>query len=139
MLDGTRLEITPLWSRLIADAVVAIHLGFILFVVFGAILVIKWHKLIFFPCPFRDMGLVGRISGLDMSPSPPFENWFRRGAGSGGYQNSFIDQYLLPLLYPPGLNREWQIVLGTLVILVNVGMYVWVWLVWNQKQSGENS
>ena len=59
-------------------------------------------------------------------PLTPLENWFREKAGGQGYSSDFIEQYVMPVLYPSGLTREIQIALGVFVIVVNAGIYVWV-------------
>jgi hypothetical protein len=54
------------------------------------------------------------------------ENWLRRQAGSQGYTGGFVEHYLMPLLYPAGLNRQMQVVLGVLVLVINFAVYAWI-------------
>jgi len=44
-----------------------------------------------------------------------------------GYRVSFIEHYILPVLYPAALTRQLQIALGLFVIAVNLGIYCWLW------------
>jgi len=67
-------------------------------------------------------------------PLTPLENWLRDVGGGQGYQSDFIEHYLLPLLYPTGLTREIQVYLGVLVILLNAGIYIWMFC-WHKKSS----
>jgi hypothetical protein len=56
-------------------------------------------------------------------PLTPFENWLRTQGGGPAYTSSFIEHYLMPLLYPPSISRELQYALGALVLLVNAVIY----------------
>ncbi|MBI2969637.1 MAG: DUF2784 family protein, partial [Gammaproteobacteria bacterium] len=44
-------------------------------------------------------------------------------AGQGVYETTFIEQYLMPVIYPAGLTREVQFLLGIAVIAVNILIY----------------
>ena len=61
-------------------------------------------------------------------PLTPWEQRLRLAAGEAGYSGGFVEHYLLPVLYPAGLDRRAQIVLGTLVLAINVTLYGWLWL-----------
>jgi hypothetical protein len=56
-------------------------------------------------------------------PLTPLENWLRQQGGGDVYASSFVERYLLPVLYPSALSREIQWVLGALVVLVNAVAY----------------
>jgi hypothetical protein len=56
-------------------------------------------------------------------PLTPLENWLRRTAGQASYQGGFVEHYIIPALYPLGLTRATQWALGTIVLVVNVGVY----------------
>ena len=118
---GTRV----LYS-LLADAVVGIHLAFVGFVVLGGLAVWRWPRLAWLHLPAVVWGVGIELSGA-ICPLTPWENWLRHRAGEAGYQGDFIERYLLPLLYPAGLTRTDQVVLGSLVVVVNVAAYGWLW------------
>ena len=111
---------------LLADTVVAVHLAFVGFVVLGGLAVWRWPRLAWLHLPAVVWGIGIELSG-DICPLTPWENWLRRRAGDAGYQGDFVEQYLLPLLYPVGLTRTDQVVLGCLVIVVNAAAYGWLW------------
>ena len=115
-----------MWFRILADALVAVHLLFIIFVLFGGLLVVKWRYVSLVHIPAALWAAWVEYKGW-VCPLTPLENWFRQKAGMEGYQKSFIDQYLIPVIYPAALNREWQMVLGTIVVILNVTIYSWVW------------
>lgn len=102
-----------------------LHFGFIIFVVAGAVGVIRWPKLAWLHIPAAVWGAWIEISG-GICPLTTLENRFRTGAGEEGYATSFIEHYLLPVIYPGGLTRTVQLVLAAAVIIVNVGLYSYV-------------
>jgi hypothetical protein len=109
----------------LADLVVWVHLGFVVFVVLGGLLVMKWPRLIWIHLPAVCWGVAIELCGW-ICPLTPFENWLRHKGGEENYQFDFVAQYLLPILYPQGLTRRSQIVLGALVLVVNAAIYGWV-------------
>jgi len=106
----------------LADLLVAVHFAFVLFVVLGGLLVIRWPKLAFLHLPAVIWGIWIEFSGR-ICPLTPWENALRRRAGESGYTGGFIEHYILPLLYPPGLNRGVQVALGIAVIGFNAAIY----------------
>ena len=109
----------------LADLVVLVHLGFVVFVVLGGLLVMKWPGLIWFHLPAVFWGIAIELSGW-ICPLTPLENWLRHKGGEENYQFDFVAHYLLPMLYPQGLTRRSQIVLGAVVLVVNGAIYGWV-------------
>lgn len=120
------MDIPLNWYRILADTVVVIHLIFIVFTLLGGLLVIRWRHLVFLHIPAILWAAWVECWGW-ICPLTPLENWFRQKGGMNGYQKSFIDQYLVPVIYPASLNRGWQVMLGTLVIILNLTIYTWVW------------
>jgi uncharacterized protein DUF2784 len=108
--------------RALADFVLVVHLAFVLFVVFGGLLVLRWPRVAFVHIPAAIWGVLIEYSGW-ICPLTPLENAFRRAGGDAGYSGGFVEHYILPGLYPAGLTRETQIVLGSLALLVNLTAY----------------
>ena len=108
--------------RLLADAVLVLHLGFVIFVVLGGLLVLRRPKLIWLHVPAAAWGVLIEFLGWPC-PLTPLENHLRRRGGEAGYEGGFIEHYLVTLLYPSGLSRETQWLLGTAVLLINVVIY----------------
>lgn len=111
--------------RVLADLVLVVHLGFIVFVVLGGLLALRWRWAPALHLPAVLWGGFIELSG-GICPLTPLENLLRRSAGASGYSGSFIEHYLLPTLYPSGLTREAQLGLAALVVVVNVIVYVGV-------------
>jgi len=112
-------------NSLFADIIVLVHFGFILFVIFGGLLVLKWHWLGWLHIPAAIWGAVTILFGW-ICPLTPLENMLRQKAGEA-YSGGFIEHYIIPLIYPPGLTREIQIALGLLVVLLNLVVYTFVY------------
>ena len=109
-----------------AEAVLWLHALFILFAVGGGLLVLRWRWLLWLHLPAAGWAAVVVMAGW-VCPLTPIEQMLRTMAGQEGYGGSFIEHYLLLLIYPPGLTRSMQILLGLLVLAVNVTVYVCIW------------
>ena len=109
----------------LADFVVLVHFAFVLFVIVGGLLVLKWRRLIWIHLPCVLWGSLNEFFGW-VCPLTPLENWLREAGGRAGYRTSFIEHYILPILYPAALTREMQIILGLTVVVVNVAIYGWL-------------
>lgn len=107
---------------LLADIVLVVHLAFILYVVFGGLLVWRWPRSAWLHVPVALYGVAIEWIGWTC-PLTPLEKYLRRLAGGSGYPGGFIDHYLLPIIYPEGLTPRIQLVLGAAVVLVNLAVY----------------
>ncbi|CRL98944.1 hypothetical protein [Pseudomonas sp. 28 E 9] len=108
--------------RLAADSLVLFHLCFILFVLFGGLLALKWRPLIWLHLPAAAWGVAVEVFHLPC-PLTRWENLLRLMAGQEGYGAGFIEHYILALIYPAGLTPQIQLGLGALVLLVNIAVY----------------
>jgi uncharacterized protein DUF2784 len=112
--------------RALADAVLILHLAFILFVVLGGLLVFWRRRLAWLHLPAVAWGILIELAGW-ICPLTPLENWLRMQGGERGYSGGFIEHYLASLIYPDGLTRELQWLLAALVIAINAAIYFRVW------------
>jgi hypothetical protein len=108
--------------RALADVVLVLHLGFVLFVVLGGLLVLRWPRLAWLHIPAAVWGVLIEYTGW-ICPLTPLENSFRLRGGEAGYSGGFIQHYIQPILYPAGLTRSTQIALGSFALLVNLTAY----------------
>ena len=111
---------------LLADALLLLHLAFILFVVAGGLLTAWKPKLVWLHLPAVVWGALIEFMRW-ICPLTPLENHFRRLSGESGYAGGFIEHYLLPLIYPDALTATTQYVLGALVLAINTLIYFWLW------------
>ena len=107
----------------LADLVVALHFGFVLFVVLGGLLVLRWRWVGLVHLPAAVWGAWMEFSGR-ICPLTPLENEYRRLGGEAGYTGGFIEHYILPVLYPHALTRNIQVALGVVVVALNLGLYL---------------
>jgi len=111
-----------MFFRLAADSILLLHLAFILFVVFGAALAFRWRWLPAVHLPAAIWGIFIELTG-GICPLTYLENDLRSKAGQAGYNESFIEHYLLKIIYPEGLTPELQYVLAGFVLMMNVLLY----------------
>ena len=109
-------------ASLAADFVVVIHLAFVLFVVGGGLVVLRWPRAAWLHLPAAAWG-AGIVLLGGVCPLTPLEKALRSAADRATYEGGFIDEYLIPVIYPEGLTRGMQILLGVLVIAVNLALY----------------
>ena len=112
--------------KFLADLILLIHFSFILFIVFGGFTVLKWRRIIYYHIPAALWGAVIEISGWGC-PLTPLEIELRVRAGSGFYTGSFINHYLTPIVYPPGLTQPLQYYLAAGLIIINGAAYYIIW------------
>jgi hypothetical protein len=109
-------------SRVLADLVLLLHLAFIVFVLAGGLLALRWRWAPALHLPAALWGAFVEISSR-ACPLTPLENSFRRAAGAAGYSGGFIEHYLLPAIYPSALTPRIQLVLAAFVIVANLLVY----------------
>ena len=108
--------------RITADLLVILHLAFIVFVVLGGFLAYKWHWMALIHIPAATWGAIIEYKSW-ICPLTPWENKLRILAGEEGYPEGFIEHYLMPIIYPSGLTRDVQTIMGTAVIVINLVIY----------------
>lgn len=112
-------------ERLAADVILLLHCAFVLFVVLGGLLVLRWPRLALAHLPAAVWGALVEWMGW-ICPLTPLEVALERAGGEAGYGGGFIEHYLVGVLYPEGLTREVQFALGAGVVLCNVAIYALV-------------
>jgi hypothetical protein len=113
--------------RLLADTTVVIHVAFVLFVLVGGLLALRWPRVMWLHLPAAVWGIAVEF-GNWICPLTPVENALRDRAGIEPYDRDFIEHYVMPLLYPGDLTRGTQLVFGGLALAVNAFVY---WRVWS--------
>ena len=106
----------------LADAVLVLHLAFVVFVAFGALMVLRWPRIAWVHLPAAVWGIAIELGGW-ICPLTPLENRLRELAGDSTYRGDFIARYLMPVIYPEGLTREAQLALGLAALVGNGAIY----------------
>ena len=122
--------------RIMADLLVIVHLLFIIFVLFGGGL-LMWRRFFIFmhlPAVFW-AALISFKSWI--CPLTPLENYLRDIAGTAGYEQGFVEHYLIPIIYPSHLTSAIQNMLGIFVLLINLGIYCLVYYKHIAKRRGK--
>ncbi len=108
--------------RILADAVVLLHLAFVSFVVLGGLLALRWPRAAWAHIPAAIWGAWVELAGW-VCPLTPIENRLRIRGGAEAYGSGFVEHYLVPLLYPASLPRGTQWWLGVSVVVLNAAIY----------------
>jgi len=107
---------------ILAGVIIVAHFLFIAFVAAGGLLVLRWPRLAWVHLLAVVWGVVVELTGW-ICPLTPLENYLRQLAGKSSYSGDFIEQYLIPVIYPANLTAATQYILGGLVIAVNLVIY----------------
>jgi hypothetical protein len=111
---------------LLADAVVVLHLLFILFVLGGGLLVLRWRRLLWLHLPAAAWGALVEATGW-ICPLTPLENRLREMGSGPAYQGDFVARYVAAIVYPERLTQRTQLLLGAIVVVANAVIYAFVW------------
>ena len=122
--------------RTAAAAVLLVHLAFILFVLLGATLAARWRWILVVHLPAAGWGFFVELTGR-VCPLTYLENYLLAAAGQSGYTQSFIEHYLLAIIYPNGLTRGLQLALAGVVVVMNVAIYGWLFHRWRVRRSSD--
>ncbi len=123
-----------LYSAL-AKAVLVLHAAFVVFVLFGGLLALRWRRLPWLHLPSVLWVILIELNGW-ICPLTPLENRLREAAGMQGYSGGFIEHYLLPLLYPPGLTPGLQVLFAAIAAGVNIAVYGRLWRMRRRTTGG---
>lgn len=118
--------------RALADSLLLLHGAFIVFVVFGALLALRFPRAAWLHVPCALWGVLLEVTG-GICPLTPLEIHFRQLAGFSGYPGGFTEHYLVPTIYPDGLGRVEQWSLAAALVAVNAVLYL---IVWRRHRSG---
>ena len=111
--------------ELAADLTLIIHFAFILFVIFGALLFFASAKIIFIHIPALIWGSYIELTN-SICPLTYLENWFLHKANLTTYSEGFIQNYLVPIVYPVSLTKDLQIYIGIALIVINIVIYAFI-------------
>ncbi len=119
--------------QLLADLVLCVHFLFVVFSMLGALLLIRWPQVIWGHLPAVGWAAWIEFSG-NICPLTPLENELRIRGGGAGYAGDFVGHYLLGMIYPDGLTRQVQLILGALVLGINLVLYGYVFF-WRKRKT----
>ena len=106
----------------LADALLALHGLFIVWVILGGVAVVARPVLAWLHLPAVVWAVWISWSG-SICPLTPWEQSLRQAAGQAGYEGGFIEHYLTAAIYPQGLTARHQLVFGAAVLAINLLLY----------------
>ena len=111
--------------KFLADIVLLLHFSFILFALFGGLLVLWKRRALWFHLPAMAWSSVVNLLGVTC-PLTPLENYFRTAAGEAGYAGGFIRHYIEPLVYPEQMPGHFELIAAVSVVVWNMVVYGFV-------------
>ena len=118
--------------RFLADAVVILHLILGVFAVLGGLLVFLWYRIIWLHIPVALVVAFVELTG-SFCPFTLLENWLRVQGGEAAYSGGFVQHYISPVLYPPGITRGTLLCHGVVVLGINLLIY---WQIFRRRHEG---
>jgi hypothetical protein len=116
----------------LADLVMMLHFGFILLVVLGGLLVLRWHRFSLLHLPAVLWAIFLELKPGTLCPLTPLEQWLRLQAGESVYRGGFIEHYLGSVIYPD-MSVQDQYCLGIGLFLLTVVIYWQVYKKWRSS------
>jgi Protein of Unknown function (DUF2784) len=117
-----------------ADAVAALHLAAIAFMLTGGLLGWRWPRLLWVHAPIAATILGFNVAGADC-PLTTLELHLRQWGGEPPYTGGFIGHYLVQPIHPAGITPGVEAAIYAIAITPNVvgyGVLAARWLgVWN--------
>lgn len=120
--------------RWLADGVAVVHALFVIFVVAGGFLVLRWPRVAWAHVPAALWGALIEFTGW-ICPLTPLEKVLRVHAGEAGFSGGFIQHYVVGALYPRGLTPGLRWTLGAIVVLINVTVYSYILMRWRRRSA----
>ena len=122
---------------LFADAILIVHLFFIVFAVAGGLLVLKWSRLVWLHMAAVGWAVWIALSG-SICPLTPLEQLLRQKSGEASYSGGFIEHYLEPIIYPESLTREAQWWIAVFLLVVNILAYLLVFRARRKRRAQQH-
>ena len=108
--------------ELAANLTLIVHFAFIIFVVFGALLFFVATKIFYAHIPALIWGIYIELTH-SVCPLTYLENWFLQKTNFTMYSESFIQNYLVPIVYPKNLTEDLQIYFAIVIVVINSIFY----------------
>ena len=120
--DGSYRQ-TSMIYRALARAVAAVHVTFVLFVVVGSLLVLRWPGLMW--VHLLSVLWAGATLAFDLGcPLTPWEKSLWRRGGREPYAEGFLQHHILRTLTSNTNSRRDHVVLGIGVVVLNTVVYL---------------
>ena len=110
--------------QILANLFLLLHLGFVIFAIFGGLLVLRWNWVWKLHLPAIIWGFLVQYF-VWTCPLTAWENYFRALAGETGYAGGFIEYYLSAILYP-SIAPQIHLVLAISLVAFNLLVYSYV-------------
>ena len=111
--------------RFLADFFLITHLCFILFAIFGGLLVLRWQWIWKLHLPALVWGFLVQYF-VWFCPLTTWENYFRNLGGEAGYDGGFIEHYVSALIYPGFISPNAHLLFAFALAAFNLLVYSYI-------------
>lgn len=108
---------------MLARAVATVHVGYVVFVVLGSLLVLAWPSLMWVHVAAVAWAAATMIFNLGC-PLTPWEKTFWKRGGREPYEEGFLQHHVLRTRFDPDHSRRNHMLLGVLVLTLNAIVYL---------------
>jgi hypothetical protein len=115
--------------RLLADLTLIAHFCFVIFIIFGGLLVLRRRFVLWLHLPTLFWAILIEFFQFTC-PLTTLENYFRRLGGESGYEGGFVEHYVSAILYWQ-MSVQTQILVGVALLGLNLLIYFFIF---RQKQ-----
>ena len=113
-----------IWRNL-ARAVASIHIAYVVFVLIGSLLVLRWPSLMW----IHLIAVIWAIATMSLDlgcPLTPWEKTFWRRGGQEPYEEGFLQHHVLRRRFPPEKSRQYHTMIGIGVLILNAIVYTFI-------------
>lgn len=111
--------------RLLADLILILHFCFVLFAIFGGLLVLRWRWVWKLHLPALGWSFLVQYF-VWICPLTNWENYFRRLGGEAGYESGFVEYFISAILYPGIITPQTHLLLAIALITFNLLVYAFL-------------
>lgn len=115
-----------MFYRALARTIAAVHITYVVFVVAGSLLVLRWPSLVWAHVACIAWAFATMTTDLGCYLTTWEKSLWRRG-GREPYPEGFLQHHVLHVIFPAEESRKAHIKLGVAVVVLNAGVYAFIY------------
>ena len=123
LIEHALEEVQPLAYLMLAGLTISLHVGFVLFVLFGGLALYRWSWVVWLHVPAVVYAILIQTIGWPC-PLTDIEKWLRSLAGQQPYAGEFLPHYLWSPLGLSGTEPILAVALIAVLLAINLRPYL---------------